>query len=71
MANIHVCASIQYTNTENRSVNSDICQEYRTNGSRITEESRALMHMFLDEYLNLTPKQQREGVFIIGDPASI
>ena len=71
MAGIHVCGSIQYTNSENQPVHSDICQEYRTNGSRITDENRAIMHRFLDEYLNLTPEQQREGVFIVGDPAII
>ena len=68
MTNIHVCASIQYTNSENQPVHSDICQEYRTNDSKITDENRELMHKFLDEYLDLTPKQQEEGTFIIGTP---
>ena len=71
MTNIHVCGSIQYTNSENQPVHSDICQEYRTNDSKITDENRELMHKFLDEYLDLTPKQQQEGAFIIGDPSSI
>ena len=70
MAGIHVCASIQYTNSEGWSVHSDICQNYMTDGSRITAENREIMHAFLDEYLNLTPEQQRDGAFIIGDPES-
>lgn len=71
MANIHVCAGIEYTNSEGQPVNSDICQEYRTTGSRITDENRAIMHAVLDEYLNLTPEQQREGAFVIGYLANI
>ena len=71
MAGIHVCAGIEYMNAEGQPVHSDICQEYRTTGSRITAENRAIMHAFLDEYLNLPPEQQRDGAFILGYLASI
>lgn len=71
MSHIHICSSIQYTNSEGASVHSDVCQEYKTNASKITDENRAFLHKVLDEYLDLTPKQQQEGAFIIGDSSNL